>query len=194
VAPLAAVVAALASLIGTFLCARYPEKHAGRRKILLALCLSLLGMSMFFAEGALFWRWKIGQAYEQRVAVTRLRLSQVAQALEQYRQEKGIYPDLSGIMRAKAELEPKYSSLLPVQDGFEGALSVECHPDGFILRAFPPPPPGSGLSPPPLTAEGSFQPAPAPPPQPVPPPKEYAPERPVEGVAPAKPEPVPPAG
>lgn len=148
-APLAALLATLVSLCGLFLSSRYPEKYAGRRKIHVALCLCLLGMGLFFAEGALFWRWKIRQAYGQRVAITRLRLDQVAQALEQYRQERGTYPDLSGIMRARAELAPKYSNPLPALDGFGGAISVLSRPDGFTVMAQPPPPPGSELAPPP---------------------------------------------
>jgi hypothetical protein len=152
------------SLIATFLCSRYPEKHTGRPKILLALGLCLLGMALFFAEGALFWRWKIAQAYDQRVAVTRLRIGQVAQAMEQYRQEKGSYPEICGIMTAKAELEPRFTAQLPVLDGFDGAISVTSRPEGFRVMASLPPPPGSEIAPPPIVSESGFQPAPAPPP------------------------------
>ncbi len=162
-APIAATAAALLSLIAIFLCSRYPEKHTGRTKVLLALGLCLLGMALFFAEGALFWRWKISQSYDQRLAVTRLRLDQVAQAMEQYRQEKGAYPDIDGIMTAKAELEPKFAPHLPVLDGFDEAISVTSRPEGFLVIASPPPPPGSDVSPPPIVTEGGFQPAPAPP-------------------------------
>lgn len=164
IAPIAATAAALLSLIAIFLCSRYPEKHTGRTKVLLALGLCLLGMALFFAEGALFWRWKISQSYDQRLAVTRLRLGQVALAMEQYRQEKGAYPMIDGIMTAKSELEPKFASHFPVLDGFDGAISVTSRPEGFLVIASPPPPPGSHISPPPIVTEGGFQPAPAPPP------------------------------
>ena len=167
-APIAATAAALLSLIAIFLCSRYPEKHTGRTKILVALGLCLLGMTLFFAEGALFWRWKISQSYEQRLAVTHLRLDQVAQAMEQYRQEKGAYPMIDGIMTARSELEPKFASHFPVLDGFDEAISVTSRPEGFLVVASPPPPPGSHVSPPPIVAEGGFQPAPAPaPPAPL---------------------------
>jgi len=166
-APAAAAASALLCLLAIFLSSRYPEKHAGRNKILLALGLCLLGVSLFFAEGALFWRWKIGQAYDQRVAVTRLRIGQVAQALEQYRQEKGAYPELCGIMTAKAELEPKFTSHLPVLDGFDGALSVASRPEGFQVIASLPPPPGSEIRPQPIVTKGGFQPAPSPLPPPA---------------------------
>jgi len=164
-APIAATAAALLSLIAIFLCSRYPEKHTGRTKILLALGLCLLGMTLFFAEGALFWRWKISQSYDQRIAVTRLRLDQVAQALEQYRQEKGAYPEINGIMAAKAELEPKFAPHFPVLDGFDEAISVTSRPEGFRVTALVPPPPGSEILPPPIVTEGGFQPAPTPAPR-----------------------------
>jgi hypothetical protein len=162
--PILATAVALLSLIVLLLSSRYPEKHAGRNKVLLALGLSLLGMTLFFVEGDLFWRWKISQAYDQRVAVTRLRIEQVAQAMEQYRQEKGAYPEISGIMMAKAELEPQFAPQLPVLDGFDGAISVMSHPEGFRVIASLPPPPGSEIVPQPMVRESGFQPAPTPPP------------------------------
>lgn len=166
-APVTATAAALLSLVAIFLCSRYPEKHSGRTKVLLALGLCLVGMTLFFLEGVLFWRWKISQAYDQRVAITRLRMDQVAQAMEQYRQEKGAYPELSGIMTAKAALEPRFAAELPVLDGFEGAISVTSRPEGFRAMATLPPPPGSEIPPPPIVRESGFQPAPTPPPAPL---------------------------
>lgn len=164
-APFAATLSVLASLVGTMLSARYPEKFAGGRKILAGLCFCVLGMGLFFAEGTLFLRWKITQAYDQRIAISRFRMTQIAQALESCRQETGAYPDLNGIMLAKAKLEPKYISSLPTLDGFDGAISIESRADGFVLMAYPPPAPGSGESmAPPLIVSGGFQPAPSPPP------------------------------
>ncbi len=164
-APFAATLSVLASLVGTLLSARYPEKFAGGRKILAGLCFCVLGMGLFFAEGTFFLRWKIIQAYDQRLAISRFRMTQIAQALESYRQETGTYPDLYGIMLARAKLEPKYISSFPTLDGFDGAISIKSRADGFVLTAYPPPAPGSReTTAPPLIVSGGFQPAPAPPP------------------------------
>ena len=168
VAPLAAVFASMVSLVGLFLSARFPEKYAGQRKMMLGLGLCVAGMGLFLAEGGSFWKWKIDQAYAQRLAISRLRMSEIAEALERYRQEKGAYPEVSGAMLTKDLLEPAYITALSPVDGFDGVISVECRPEGFTLRAFPPPPPGAnGVQAPPLTVTGRFHPAPAPPPPPL---------------------------
>lgn len=183
VAPVAAAISALISLLAILLISNYPEKHAGRRKVYLGLALCMIGMGLFFVEGTIFWRWKIRQAYEQRLSISRFRLAEVAQAFEAYRQEMGSYPEVSGIFRTRDLLQPKYSLALPATDGFDGALSVTSRPEGFAVSASPPPPPGSTLAPPPLVAESGFQPAPAPPPPPV---EEAVPEA---SPSPATPEP-----
>lgn len=168
VAPVAAAISALVALLASVLMANIPEKHAGRRKVYLGLLLCILGMGLFFVEGTLFWRWKIRQAYDQRLAISRLRLSQVAQAFEAYREEMGSYPEVSGIFLARDLLQPKYTLALPACDGFDGAFSVTSRPEGFVASASPPPPPGSAIAPPPIVTKRDFQPAPSPPPPPPP--------------------------
>lgn len=166
VAPIAAAVSALTSVLAGFLISNYPEKHTGRRMVYLGLSLCIFGMGLFFAEGTLFLHWKIQQAYDQRLSISRFRLSQVAQAFEAYRQEMGSYPEISGIFLTRDLLQPKYTLALPTLDGFDGAISVLSRPEGFVASASPPPPPGSGIAPPPIVTESGFQPAPAPPPPP----------------------------
>lgn len=192
-APAAAAVSALVALLASILMAYYPEKHAGRRKVYTGLALCLLGMGLFFAEGTLFWRWKIQQAYDQRLAISRLRLSQVAQAFEAYRQEMGSYPEVSGIFLARDLLEPKYALAFPSRDGFDGAISVTSRPEGFVASVSPPPPPGSAMAPPPIVTKRDFQ--PAPPPPPTLPPEGVSPGPPAEDLSPLPPAggPVPPA-
>jgi hypothetical protein len=175
-APLAAAVAAAASLLGTVLADRLPERYAGGRKMMAGLLLSALGMSLFLVEAQLFWRWKVDQAYEERLAVTRYRMSLLADALGSYRQETGAYPEVTGIMATRKLLQPKYGALVPTLDAFDGAISVDSRPEGFTLTAWPPPRPGTDWAPPPVVVQGGFQPAPAPPP----PPPEAAPETPGE--------------
>ena len=163
---------------------------------MLGLGLCVAGMALFLAEGGLFWKWKIDQSYEQRLAVSRLRMSEIAEALELYRQEKGAYPEVSGAMLTKDLLEPVYIAALSPVDGFDGAISVECRPEGFTLRAFPPPVPGTDeVQAPPLTVTGGFHPAPAPPPLPlVLPPTEGSVGAGPEGAGPALKEGGPPSG
>jgi hypothetical protein len=175
-APLAASLAVAASLLGTFLAGRSPERYAGGRKMIFGLLLSVLGMGLFMVEAQFFWRWKVDQAYDARLAVTRYRLSLVEDALGRYRQETGEYPSVTGIMAAKKLLEPKYGALVPTLDAFDGALSVDSRPEGFTLTASPPPRPRTDWTPPPIVVQGGFQPAPSPPPPP-----EVLPETPVEG-------------
>jgi hypothetical protein len=175
-APLAATFAVAASLLGTFLAGRSPEHYAGGRKMMFGLLLSAVGMGLFMVETQVFWRWKVDQAYEARLSVTRYRLSLVEDALGRYRQETGEYPAVSGIMAAKKLLEPKYGALVPTLDAFDGALSVDSRPEGFTLTASPPPRPRTDWTPPPMVVQGGFQPAPSPPPPP-----EVLPETPVEG-------------
>jgi|WetSurMetagenome_2_1015567.scaffolds.fasta_scaffold37213_2 hypothetical protein len=175
-APLAATFAVAAALLGTFLAGRAPERYAGGRKMIFGLLLSTVGMGLFLVEAQVFWRWKVDQAYEARLAVTRYRLSLVEDALGRYRQETGEYPSVTGIMAAKTLLEPKYGALVPTLDAFDGALSVDSRPEGFLLSASPPPRPRTDWTPPPIVVQGGFQPAPTPPPPP-----EVIPEAPVGG-------------
>ena len=98
-APFAAAISALSAVLGTLLASRYPERYAGRRRILAGLILSLAGLGLLFVEAPLFMRWKTRQAYEQRVEITKYRLSVVARALEQYREAQGAYPVVSGVFR-----------------------------------------------------------------------------------------------
>lgn len=175
-APLAAALAAAASLLGTFLAGRSPERYAGGRKMIFGLLLSVLGTGLFMVEAQFFWRWKVDQAYDARLSVTRYRLSLVEDALGRCRQETGEYPAVSGIYAAKKLLEPKYGALVPTLDAFDGALSVDSRPEGFTLTALPPPRPRTDWMPPPIVVQGGFQPAPSPPPPP-----EVVPETPAEG-------------
>ncbi len=190
-APAAALLAVAASLLGTFLAGRVPERYAGGRKMVFGLLLSLVGMGIFMVEAHFFWRWKVNQAYDARVEVTRYRLSLVGDALGRYRQAIGEYPTLSGIMAAKASLEPKYGALVPSLDAFDGAISVDSRPEGFTLSAWPPPRPRTDWVPPPIVVRGGFQPAPAPPPPP--PPEAPGEGTPDGGTGPAAPAPAIPA-
>lgn len=162
-APFAATISALSAILGTLLASRYPERYAGRRRILMGLVLSLVGLGSLFAEIPLFMRWKTHQAYEQRVEITKYRLSLLAEALERYRQEEGAYPTVSGAFLTKELLEQRGLGSVPWSDGFDGALSVDSRSEGFTIVAFPPPPPGSDERPAPIVTTGQFQPAPAPP-------------------------------
>lgn len=171
VAPVASIFAAASALLGVFLAGKYPEKYGGSRQITVGLCLCVAGMGLLFVEGTFFWRWKVDQAYGQRLAITRFRMAEIAQGLERYRQEKGAYPEVTGIFALEAKLEPSYLADLKTLDGFDGAISCECRPDRFVLRAQPPPAPREGSPPPPIFVSGSFQPAPTPPPPPEPPPE-----------------------
>ena len=172
-APFTATFAAGVSLLGTLLAGRFPERYAGGRRMTYGLLLSVVGVGLFMVEAPLFWRWKTEQAYDQRIAVTKYRMSLVAGALERYRQDKGAYPEVSGVQVTKRLLEPAYAPFLPTLDGFEGSLSVASRPEGFTITAFPPPRPRTDWTPRPLLVEGGFQPAPSPPP---PPPVEPPPE------------------
>ncbi|MGA9751231.1 MAG: hypothetical protein WBS54_05555 [Acidobacteriota bacterium] len=169
-APLWVVLGVVAALLAGALTARSPERYAGRPKIWAGVALCGLGAILFIGESALFLHWKVQQQYEQRVDVSTLRMAEVSQALERYRQEQGAYPDLKGIAAAKTLLEPNYVHDCPVTDGFGGPLSVTSQPDGFALSCQPPPQPGSQHLPVPLVLRSSFLPAPpAPPEQEVPP-------------------------
>ena len=169
-APLWVVLGVAAALLAGALTTRSPERYAGRPKIWAGVALCGLGAILFIGESALFLHWKIQQQYEQRVEVSTLRMAEVSQALERYRQEQGAYPDLKGIAAAKTLLEPNYVHDCPVTDGFGGPISVASQPDGFALTCQPPPRPGSGHLPVPLVLRGSFLPAPpAPPEQEAPP-------------------------
>lgn len=163
-APLAASLAAVCGLIGHLLCSRRPERYTGKKWIWAGLGLCIVAMVLFFAEAGLFLEWKRRQAASEREAVSRLRLQRVAEALERYREEKGRYPDITGIHRLKDLLEPAYAADLPVTDGFEASLSVWSRPEGFRVETSPLPLPGGGTAPP-LFAEGHFQPSPSPPPR-----------------------------
>ena len=186
-APFACSLAAAAGAVGTILSGRSPERFGGRRWIMLGLALCVFGMALFFAEGAYFLRGKVRQSYEQKAAVSRLRLVEIRQALERYRQERGSYPRVSGIMNLKSLLEPRYLPDFPVLDGFEQAFTVDCRSSEFTLRCQPPPPPGHAEQrPPAIEVHGAFQPAPSPaalPPGfigPPPPPALSAPEAPAQ--------------
>ncbi|MGC8722347.1 MAG: hypothetical protein ACP5VF_00535 [Acidobacteriota bacterium] len=181
-APLWVVLGVAAALLAGALSARSPERYAGRPKIWAGVALCGLGAILFIGESALFLHWKVRQQYEQRVEVSTLRMAEVSQALERYRQEQGAYPDLKGIAAAKALLEPNYVHDCPVTDGFGGPLSVTSKPDGFALSCQPPPRPGSPHFPAPLVLRGSFLPAP-----PAPPVQEAAPDQGPEGAAPESP-------
>lgn len=169
-APLWVALGVAAALLAGALTVRSPERYAGRPKIWAGVALCGLGAILFIGESALFLHWKIQQQYEQRVEVSTLRMAEVSQALERYRQEQGAYPDLKGIAAAKTLLEPNYVHDCPVTDGFGGPLSVTSQPDGFALSCQPPPQPGSRHLPVPLVLRGNFPPAPpAPPEQEAPP-------------------------
>jgi hypothetical protein len=133
-------------------------------------------MVLFFLEAGLFLDWKRRQLAAEREAASRLRLQRVAEALERYREEKGRYPEITGIHLLKAALEPRYTSDCPVLDGFDGALSVWSRADGYRVETSPLPLPGGGTAPP-LFTEGHFQPGPS-----QPPPQEAEPE--ADGKAP----------
>lgn len=166
-APAAALLAAANGLLGHLLCSKHPERYTGKKWIWAGLGLSILAMALFFVEAGLFLHWKRHQVASGRVAVSRFRLQQVAEALERYREEKGRYPEVSGIHLLKETLEPRFTSDCPVLDGFGGALSVWSRADGFRVETSPLPLPGGGTAPP-LFAEGHFQPSPSPPPPPAP--------------------------
>jgi len=170
VAPATSVLACLNAILSLFLCTRYPEKFTGKARIWMGLGVCALGMALFFAEAGLFFQWKVDQVYEQKMSISRFRLTAISGALERYRQENGGYPDVSGIMRLKALLEPDYIPECPVVDGFDGAISVISSRNGFTLTCSPPAPPGSKERPSPILMGGHFQSGPLPPP-PAPPPE-----------------------
>ncbi|MEW5764192.1 MAG: hypothetical protein ACOYXN_12675 [Acidobacteriota bacterium] len=181
-APVAASVAACTALVSHFLCTRWPERYTGKNWIWAGLGLCILALALFFAEGFLFLSWKQDQLYAQNLAVSRFRLTRIAEALERHREEVGHYPEVSGIHRLKALLEPKYVADCPTRDGFEGSISAWSRFDGYRLEAHPSPR-RDGTRPAPLVAEGHFQPGPSPPPPP-PPPLEEAPAEPSTSPAP----------
>lgn len=190
-APAAAFLAAVNGSVSHLLCTYRPERYTGKKWIWAGLALSLIAMALFFLEGGLFLEWKRRQLFAERQAVSRLRLQRVSEALERYREEKGKYPDTTGIHRLKEELEPHYTSDCPVLDGFDGALSAWSRADGYRVETSPLPLPG-GRSIPPLAAEGHFQPSPLPPPAPeVPAAEAPSPLPPLSGSGAAPP--VPPA-
>lgn len=169
-APAASLLAAANGLFAHLLCSRRPERYTGKKWIWAGLALCLLAMTLFFLEAGLFLDGKRRQLGAEREAVSRLRLQQVAEALERYREEKGRYPEVTGIHLLKATLEPRYTSDCPVLDGFDGALSVWSRADGYRVETSPLPLPGGGTAPP-LFTEGHFQPGPLPPPPPEPEPE-----------------------
>ena len=165
--PLTALIAACTGILSHALCTRYPERYTGKPKVYLGLLLTIVAMALFVGEAALFLRWKEQQAYQQRLTVSRFRLDEISQALERYREEKGVYPDAPTLLDLKEKLEPLYLSEVPTKDGFDGTLSGESRAEGFVLQCLPPPPRQGGQAPPPLEVRNAFQPAPAPPPPPV---------------------------
>lgn len=169
-APVAAAAAAVTALVSHFLCTRWPERYTGKNWIWGGLGLCILALLLFFAEGFFFFSWKQDQLYAQNLAVSRFRLTRVAEALERYREEEGHYPEASGIHRIKALVEPKYTTDCPTRDAFEGALSGWSRADGFRIETRPPRR-RDGTEPAPLVAEGHFQPSP---PSPPPPPQDPA--------------------
>ena len=160
--PAIALCCAAVGITGYVLCARYPERYTGKTKIYAGFALSLWALLLFFGESALFFQWKLRQEYEQRVSVSSLRLSEISQALERFRQENGAYPSALGILAVQGALEPKYSDDVPLLDGFGHAISAISQPDGFALRCFPPPFRGETLKRPPLAVQSAFKPAPPP--------------------------------
>lgn len=203
VAPVAAALACVIGAWGMAMGRRSPERHGGRRKILSGLGLCILGLLLFFAEGALFLRAKTRQAYQQRTAICRFRVVEIQQAMERYREVNGAYPDARGIMALAQVLEPKYIPECPVLDGFDQAFSVSSWPEGFILTCAPPPAPDSQGTPTvPMVVKSSFRPAPklspdfiGPPPAQGPGAQEPAPPEPppASQVQPVTPTPEPPA-
>ncbi len=162
-APAASLLAAVNAILSHVLCSRRPERYTGKKWIWGGLGLCMLAMALFFVEAGLFLDWKRRQLDFGREAVSRLRLQRVAEALERYREEKGHYPDATGIHLLKETLEPAYAADIPVADGFGGSLSVWSRPEGFRVETSPLPLPG-GRTAQPLFAEGHFQPSPPPPP------------------------------
>lgn len=162
-APAASLLAAVNAVLSHILCSGRPERYTGKKWIWGGLGLCILAMALFFVEAGLFLDWKRRQLASEGEAVSRLRLQRVAEALERYREEKGRYPEVSGIHRLKDLLEPGYATDLPVADGFGGSLSVWSRPEGFRVETSPLPLPG-GRTAQPLFAEGHFQPSPPPPP------------------------------
>jgi hypothetical protein len=159
---LMAVLATAVGAVGAVLASRNPERWTGRRQILAGLVLAVVGLVLFFAEGALFLRWKVDQSYDQKIAVSRLRMVEMGQALERYREDHGSYPQLSGIMNLRALLEPRYLQDCPVLDAFDQPISVDCRPSGFTLSCTPPPRQNGGRPVAPIAVHGTFQPAPSP--------------------------------
>jgi hypothetical protein len=160
--PAIALCCAAVGIAGCVLCARYPERYTGKTKIYAGFALSFAALLLFFGESVLFFQWKLSQEYEQRVSVSSLRLSEISQALEKFREENGAYPDALGILAVKGTLEPKYSDDVPLLDGFGQAISAMSHSDGFSLRCFPPPFRGETLPRPSLAVQSTFKPAPQP--------------------------------
>lgn len=181
-APFAAALACVIGAWGMVMGRRSPERHGGRRKILAGLGLCILGLLLFFAEGALFLRAKTRQAYQQRTAICRFRLVEIHQAMERYREENGAYPDARGIMALARVLEPRYIPECPVLDGFDQAFSVSSWPEGFVLTCTPPPSPDvPGITPEPMLVKSRFQPAPKLPPDFIGPPAPPGPKTPQPG-------------
>ncbi len=165
VAPFAAVLASAIGGWGMAMGRRRPEKHGGRRKILAGLGLCVVGLLLFFVEGALFLRAKTRQAYEQRTAISRLRMTEIQQAMERFREENGEYPEAKGIMSLSRLLQPKYVPLCPVLDGFDQAYSVTSWREGYVLSCNPPAAPDTpDHLPDPVVVKSSFHPAPKQPP------------------------------
>jgi hypothetical protein len=165
--PLTAVLAAVAGSLSHALCSRYPERYTGKPKIYLGLLLTLIALGLFAGEAALFFRWKERQAYTQRLAVSRFRMAEVSQAMERYREEKGVYPDAPSMAALEQALEPAYLQEVPLVDGFDAAFAGESRPEGFTLQCLPPPEQEGGVPPPPIRIHSAFQPAPPPPPPPA---------------------------
>jgi hypothetical protein len=158
--PLVATAACLAGAVGTVLASRLPERFAGSRKIVAGLLLSATGMGLFLLEADLFLHFKIRQERDQRMAISRFRMGEIQEALERYRQAEGVYPNCSGAMTLCAALEPKYLVGCQPLDGFDRPFMVTSWREGYSLAFFPPPR-VPGETPPPVTLENRFQPAPA---------------------------------
>ncbi len=153
-APIVAIPAIANAVVSARLCRRRPGKYCGTGLIWAGLALCLLGTTLFLIEGGLFLGWKRRQAYSQKVAVSRFRLSTLAGAMERFRSEKGRYPVAEDIETLNKQLSPRYAPSCPSKDAFGATIVVHSTPGGFILESRPPPPPGGGKRPPPLLVKG----------------------------------------
>ncbi len=170
----AAALSAIAGALAFFLAKRKPSRYGGIPLIYLGLGMSLAGTLLFFFEARAFLVWKIDQAYEQRAAVSKARMTEWSAAFENYRLDNGMYPESLGIIHVRDLLVPLYAPSLSLEDGWDNLFQLEVNPCGYTISCAEPPK-RSGEKGARLTSKAIFPLPPPPAPPPVGPPAPWPP-------------------